>query len=364
MHIFSLLLVAAQAVVLIDAAPDPPGSIKWTLHRSCYRNQDNTADDNEMADAMVSTMATVMAWASRGAEMLDSSLNPLSIKGRTTKRAMESLIDIGDYKTQAEDIRNRFRQIATLEGPIGKGDSGTARYDGSTAWTDLGGNNQHYWDFLLVCRPDLGTTQTIDGLQTVPFDNIRQYRLFPNAPLQQIANEGNGADGQWMALTGGRIQAVTQRDLTNPPQGDRGRIPQTINFHPLWLKYLREKKFEGWSAGKFTQVTATNALEAFRVQSDLKNQGKGPGEPKVDIRPIDSLLDASLVRNLFHELFHLDAFGGMLDQNTGAYGWVNNINDKNHQNPDFFAIVAAIIELLFRDGDQYKVTAEGEVKKK
>jgi hypothetical protein len=32
-----------------------------------------------------------------------------------------------------------------------------------------------------------------------------------------------------------------------------------------------------------------------------------------------------------------------------AYGWVNNVKNQSRANPDLFAIIAAIIELLNRD---------------
>jgi hypothetical protein len=46
-----------------------------------------------------------------------------------------------------------------------------------------------------------------------------------------------------------------------------------------------------------------------------------------------------------------------------AYGWVNNVKNQSRANPDLFAIIAAIIELLNRDGDKYKVDKDGVVTK-
>jgi hypothetical protein len=50
----------------------------------------------------------------------------------------------------------------------------------------------------------------------------------------------------------------------------------------------------------------------------------------------------------------------MIDPRDG-YHWVNNVNQQDHENPDFFAIIATVIELLFRDGKTYRVDADGTV---
>jgi hypothetical protein len=44
-----------------------------------------------------------------------------------------------------------------------------------------------------------------------------------------------------------------------------------------------------------------------------------------------------------------------------AYRWANNAKEKDLENPDLYAIIAVVIELLNREGQQYKVSAEGEV---
>lgn len=50
----------------------------------------------------------------------------------------------------------------------------------------------------------------------------------------------------------------------------------------------------------------------------------------------------------------------MLDA-PNAYGWMNNVKNNNRENPDLYAIIGAVIELMNRDGQKYSVSAEGEV---
>ncbi|KAL6912408.1 hypothetical protein FSST1_010168 [Fusarium sambucinum] len=48
------------------------------------------------------------------------------------------------------------------------------------------------------------------------------------------------------------------------------------------------------------------------------------------------------------ELFNFNAFGGHKDlpaDDTGAYGWMNNVENKLRDNPDLMAILALIFDL-------------------
>ena len=61
-------------------------------------------------------------------------------------------------------------------------------------------------------------------------------------------------------------------------------------------------------------------------------------------------------------MFHLSAFGAISDGDVAeAYGWANNLGNKNRENPDFLAIIATVIHLLKKDGTKYKVSPEGAV---
>lgn len=60
------------------------------------------------------------------------------------------------------------------------------------------------------------------------------------------------------------------------------------------------------------------------------------------------------------QFFHLSYFGNMLDAQN-AYGWMNNVKNNDRENPDLYAIIGAVIELMSRDGQKYSVSAEGEV---
>jgi hypothetical protein len=54
----------------------------------------------------------------------------------------------------------------------------------------------------------------------------------------------------------------------------------------------------------------------------------------------------------------------MKDTPGVAYNWKNNVKYQSHVNPDFFAIVATVIELLNKDGKRYKVDHNGVVSRK
>jgi hypothetical protein len=53
----------------------------------------------------------------------------------------------------------------------------------------------------------------------------------------------------------------------------------------------------------------------------------------------------------------------MKDDQGAAYGWQNNVKNQDRANPELFAIIAMVIELLNRDGDKYKVDERGVVTK-
>lgn len=68
------------------------------------------------------------------------------------------------------------------------------------------------------------------------------------------------------------------------------------------------------------------------------------------------------------QMFHLGPWGAMTDASFSgrAYGWLNNIEDKFTDNPDWFAMLAALIELYENGfaGKKYIVTDLGEVKRR
>ena len=63
------------------------------------------------------------------------------------------------------------------------------------------------------------------------------------------------------------------------------------------------------------------------------------------------------------QFFHLTYFGSMLDDGGEAYGWANNVKRNNRNNPDLFAIIGTVIELMNRDGQKFEVSKEGNVAK-
>lgn len=126
----------------------------------------------------------------------------------------------------------------------------------------------------------------------VPFDVVRKNALQSNRDFEKMLNEAKTI-AKWEDLKNSRIQAITMRDIPGPPEGDRTRIPETITFHPLWLKYQRDRNWNGWTEEMFNKVTAKDALEVF------KKKGQEIG---FDARPVDALLDSSFTRNMFHEV--------------------------------------------------------------
>jgi hypothetical protein len=109
-----------------------------------------------------------------------------------------------------------------------------------------------------------------------------------------IKQEDDPAIGDWAKITGNKIQAVTTRDDPEDLKGSgRVHIPETITFHPLWLKLQRERKFNGWTDELFQKHTHPNAAKEYEDKS--KDMGMGLG-------PVDGLLDISFARNLFHEV--------------------------------------------------------------
>ncbi|RYP81622.1 hypothetical protein DL770_005830 [Monosporascus sp. CRB-9-2] len=109
----------------------------------------------------------------------------------------------------------------------------------------------HHFNFIITCRPEIVTAPDPNqGPVQVPFD---------------------------------------------VPRKTRRRVPETINFHPLRIKYQRDMGFAGWTQEKFDEVAAANAPDVF------KRKGEERDSP-VDIRPVDGLLAELFIGNIFHEV--------------------------------------------------------------
>jgi hypothetical protein len=102
--------------------------------------------------------------------------------------------------------------------------------------------------------------------------------------------------GDWNKITGKKIQAITQGDRA--PDEERTDVAETITFHPLWLEHHRNTQFKGWTDKLFAGVTHKNAIQVYSEIGENK-------KPKVDIRPIDGLLDSSITKTIFHEVSSL-----------------------------------------------------------
>lgn len=97
----------------------PPISCVRLNHRTnAYpaldRNKDDTADDNDLAAAMIATMDTVKNWAKRGADKIQDSISANPFRGKATKNALEPLIGSDGYAKGAKDVRGRFDSFASI----------------------------------------------------------------------------------------------------------------------------------------------------------------------------------------------------------------------------------------------------------
>ncbi|WDK20728.1 hypothetical protein CGRA01v4_12015 [Colletotrichum graminicola] len=143
-----------------------------------------------------------------------------------------------------------------------------------------------------------------NGPSDVPYDVVRKKHLFTPHELQKFIEqeESDKFGGDWEKVPTPRTMALTQRDFK-----EKDGLPPS-----------------GWPQ-------------------------ESPGNHQLPT-----------VQELWR-FFHLTYFGEMLDANEGAYGWANNVKNKNRENPDLYAIIGAVIELMHRDGQRYSVSAEGEI---
>jgi hypothetical protein len=128
----------------------------------------------------------------------------------------------------------------------------------------------------------------------LPYDAVRdkQYLNFESPLLKMLQQEADREiGGDWKNIKEDSVQAHVSTDAYH--DGDRLHVPESITFHPLWIKYQRDQKFTPWTTELFDEVTASDAAEKF------KTRGTGSGIQAV---PVDALLNRSLVRNMFHEV--------------------------------------------------------------
>ncbi|KAK2024427.1 hypothetical protein LX32DRAFT_697166 [Colletotrichum zoysiae] len=354
MRLLQVIVLTLHAVAVVEAA-----KVSWTLHKSCYRNKEDTADDNELAEAIIKSVNEAKAWANRAASKIGDSLIPFLFTSKT-KSALVHLVGNSNYRDNAKEVRARLKKMEDLEGPVGRNADRQGRYYKSQAWVDLESKDDHFNNFVIVCRPEIPMVESPSGGPfDVPYDEVRKKYLFASHVLQEFLaqEESEALGGDWEKIPPPRTMALTQLDIKEAdglPEGGRKRVPEAIYFHPLWIKFQRSRNFGGWSEDDFAEVTRFDALEEFKRRGAAQN-------PAVDVRPVDRLLSRSFTANVLHELFHLTYFGQMLDANSGAYGWANNVKNNDRQNPDLYAIIGAVIELRNRDGKKYSVSAAGEV---
>ncbi|KAM0332535.1 hypothetical protein ACHAQA_002818 [Verticillium albo-atrum] len=346
MRLLHASFLAFQTIALVQA-----GAIKWTLHTSCYKNQDGT-DNDGMANAMIGAVETTKQWASNGASKLPDAISSNPFTGRDVKKVVKNLLGEGDkLKSNGEIAIGKFKLFQELEGPIGKDGPANAKYEKSQEWKDLGTKDDHHQNFIIVCRPDL-TVIDPDAFSIVWTDNARGIKDQSASDLQTMLDQENaGMNWEKVLESKNAPKAITRR-MENP-ENDQKKVPSSVNFHPVWLATLRDDKNWGsWTDETFSIETRGDALSEYLLT------GK-------NARPIDGILAFNLAKTMFHEMFHLTFWGGMLDEipAENAYGWLKNVEKKNMENPDLYAILAVIIELVDKGfgGKKYTVKDTGAV---
>lgn len=148
---------------------------------------------------------------------------------------------------------------------------------------------------IITCRPDIEDQIDDADPRGIPYDLVRKRRLYQGSDLLKMkADESKYAD--FNAVSAPKIKSIVQMDLPQPPKGGRLRIPESVNFHPLFITFLGNSLGWTWTQEKFTEVTSPNAAAVFKAKGAAKN-------PPLDIRPIDGLLDRSIIKVLFHEVW-------------------------------------------------------------
>ncbi|RYP49894.1 hypothetical protein DL769_011026 [Monosporascus sp. CRB-8-3] len=147
MRPLQVTFLVIQAIALVEAA-----KVRWTLHKSCYRTKDDSGDDNDLAQAIIDSVESAKKWANRATSKIGDSVDIIPGHGKATKDAIRPLLGSGDYATAAKDVRDRFKKVADLDGPIGKGGDALGRYDGSQAWRDLEISDNHHFNFVSFAK--------------------------------------------------------------------------------------------------------------------------------------------------------------------------------------------------------------------
>ncbi|KAM7212970.1 hypothetical protein V8F06_011624 [Rhypophila decipiens] len=78
---------------------------------------------------------------------------------------------------------------------------------------------------------------------------------------------------------------------------------------------------------------------------------------------MDTIMNRGVEGTVLHELFHTSALGYLHDippKSKEAYGWLNNVRDKNLDNADLMAILALAIKTTVGG---YKIDKEGMITK-
>lgn len=164
MRVVHVLWLFVQAIVLVEAA-----NVKWTLHKSCCtlhradeqlpklrlqplsshiwdrsslavpvcpapprrlkeiygidadagedKTKDGSADDNELAAAMIDALETARAWALQGATKLEQSADRSPLHGVAVKNSVRILLGPENYRESAKEVSRKLRFISHFIAP-------------------------------------------------------------------------------------------------------------------------------------------------------------------------------------------------------------------------------------------------------
>jgi len=147
---------------------------------------------------------------------------------------------------------------------------------------------------LIVCRPSLEDRAIEGSPERLPYDRIRQVQKYTKDADLNVMLRQEETIGDWNKIEGFRLLAITDVDADANRNGDRLKVPETITFHPLWIKMQRTRKFDDWDEALFNEITRKGAATVFAA--------KGKARGNDNVVPADGLLQASFVQTVFHEV--------------------------------------------------------------
>ncbi|KAJ2894878.1 uncharacterized protein MKZ38_007127 [Zalerion maritima] len=310
--------------------------IYWSLHISCtdIRSLPPPAIDDDTRDAI--TRGVKMARA-RGIMVYDELVKDESDWVPGLLEPLQHLMGEGtEFYEKLAVAQVEFQKFNDLEEqPIP-----------SNQWDNPPNSGQGtYRNFIVVCRPD----NKIKGDGTI-YDNIRRLPVERTEARWVFDVKSTEADRSKAKLD----DVMFETCVDEPPVGSAGQapsvvqeraaIPEGIFGNPSYIKKVLDEK-------DFTLNTESRIKGARNKEGKLKTaveHAKAATTFKKYNTPMDVLVKG-LDAVLHHEMFHLTYFGHRTD-GKDPYGWANNIKSRKTENPDWFALVALVVDLAVNHG--------------